>query len=542
MYKHLRYFILLVSLTSLFQLSGCSRAEDNELMVFRYNETAGITSLDPAFARNQANMWVVHQLYSTLVEVDDQLRIRPALARRWEISEDGRKLTFWLHDDVYFHDSPVFNNGKGRKLVASDVVYSFRRLMEPSTASPGAWVFNNRVRETDPFIARNDSVFELHLKDPFVQITGILTMPYCSIVPQEAVEYFGKNFRANPVGTGPFKLLKWQEGRSLLCAKHEQYFERDSIGEHLPYLDRLHVFFYDSKATEFLEFRQKKLDFINDIDASFKDEVLTRTGKLKMEWDGKMVLHKHPYLNIEYLGIMLDSSFVSHPLQGKKLRQAVQHAINRDKLILYMRNSIGFPAEHGFIPPGLAAHDPAYKPYPHDPAKARQLLEEADYFSSRPEITIVTIPQYANLGVFIAGELEQVGMKVKVDVVQKSLLLQKTAIGTVPFFRGSWIADYPDAENFLSVFYGSNPSPPNYTCYRNPEFDVLYLQAVAEKNDSVRNNVYRAMNKMVMEDSPVIPLWYDMVVHLVQPEVEGFFPNALNMPDLRRVKKKNSVK
>lgn len=522
-------------------LCACYQDKEVQRKIFRYNETAGITSLDPAFARNQANMWIVHQLYNTLVEVNDKMEIVPSLASRWQVSKDGKEWTFTLRNDVFFHDSPAFRgDGKGRRLTAKDVEYSFNRIIDPATASPGAWIFNNRVDEQHPFVALNDSVFRIKLKVAFHPILGILSMQYCSIVPQEAVLYYGTSFRNNPVGSGPFCLVKWVEGQALICKKNVHYFEKDEVGNSLPYLDGIHVSFADSKATEFLLFRQGKLDFINDIDASFKDEVLTRSGNLRKEWNGKVLLNKHPYFNIEYLGISLDTAkpvFQQSPLRLKKVRQAMQYAIDKNRLMLYLRNSIGTPAYSGFIPIGFPAFDSSFHPNQYNLERAKKLLIEAGYHQDMPAIVLNTIPQYANLGVFIINELEKAGMNVQLNVMQKSLLLQQMAAGDINFFRGSWIADYPDAENYLSVFYGDNPAPPNYTRYRNKLFNEWYKTAVITPDDGVRIALYKRMDSLMMDDAPVIPLWYDMVLHLVNPWVKNFHPNSLNLLELRRVMK-----
>ena len=133
-------------------------------------------------------------------------------------------------------------------------------------------------------------------------------LQYCSIVPREVVEKHGRDFRNHPCGTGPFQFKSWEEGQALILLKNDDYFVFDSTGTRLPYLDAIKTTFYDSKATEFLLFQQGRLDFINDIDASFKDEVLTKRGELRNEWKGKIMLYKHPYLNTEYLGMLIDST------------------------------------------------------------------------------------------------------------------------------------------------------------------------------------------------------------------------------------------
>jgi peptide/nickel transport system substrate-binding protein len=326
-------------------------------MIFRYNEQTGIASLDPAFAKNQSIMWSVHQLYNTLIEVDEHMQLKPSLASSWELSGDNLRFIFHLRTDVYFHDDPAFKGGKGRLFTAQDVVYSLQRIVDKEVASPGAWIFNERVDPRNGFTALDDSTFQLKLLRPFHPILGILSMQYCSIVPREAVEKYKSDFRSHPVGTGPFQLVTWEEGQVLLLKKNEHYFEKDSAGHPLPYLDGVKVSFFDSKATEFLEFQQNRLDFINDIETSFKDEVLTKTGRLREEWEGKLILQKHDYLNIEYLGILVDPNnplVKNSPLRLQKIRQAINYGFDRRKMMLYLRNSIGTPAEERFCTIGAS--------------------------------------------------------------------------------------------------------------------------------------------------------------------------------------------
>ena len=535
----IRLLIIIVSGCMLF---SCAGRKDQDKKIFHYNQPEGISSLDPAFAKNQAIMWGVHQLFNTLVEVDENLHIKPSLCKRWTVSDNRLTYTFILRDDVYFHDNAAFPGGKGRKMTAADVAYSLQRITNASTASPGAWIFNNRIDAADGFTALNDTTFQLKLIRPFHPILGILSMQYCSVVPHEAIEKYGTAFRSNPCGTGPFRFTRWEEGQVLLLAKNENYFEHDSVGNRLPYLDGIKVSFLDNKATEFLEFTQGRLDFINDIDASFKDEVLTKKGELRKEWKGRVVLSKHSFLNTEYLGILADTTnelVKNHPLKIKAVRQAINYGFDRQKMIMYLRNSLGTPAESGFVPAGLPSYDSSeVKGYYYDVAKARQLLKEAGFADGKglPEIKLLTIPVYAELGSFVAKQLEDIGVKVQVEVVQKSLLLEQTAKSQALFFRGSWMADYPDAENYLSVFYGKNPAPPNYTRYKNAAFDKLYEKALLEENDSIRYHMYRQMDKMIVADAPIVPLWYDMVIRLIHPYVKDFRPNSLNLLELRTVR------
>jgi peptide/nickel transport system substrate-binding protein len=413
--------------------------------------------------------------------------------------------------------------------------------MDKTVASPGSWIFNGKVDSVAAFKAINDTTFQVKLLRPYNPILGILSMQYCSVVPKEAVTKYGTNFRRHAVGTGPFQFVDWEEGQAMILKKNPGYFERDEKGGRLPYLDGVKISFYDSKATEFLLFRQGKIDFINDIDASFKDEVLTKKGSLRKDWEGKIKLHTNPYLNIEYFGIMVDEKnpvLAGSPLKLQKVRQAINYGFDRRKMVLYLRNSLGIPATAGFVPAGLPSFDSVtVRGYGYNPQLARKLMQEAGInAAASPAIKLLTIPIYADIASYIARELQEIGLNVQVDVVQKSLLLDMTSNAKALFFRGSWIADYPDAENYLSVFYSKNPAPPNYTRYNNPAFDALFERAIAETNDSLRFELYKQADQVMINDAPVVPLWYDVVVHLVQNNVSNFYPNALNLLELRRTR------
>jgi peptide/nickel transport system substrate-binding protein len=181
------------------------------------------------------------------------------------------------------------------------------------------------------------------------------------------------------------------------------------------------------------------------------------------------------------------------------------------------------------------------KGYHYDPARGRRLLAEAGFADGKglPVIKLLTIALYSDMADFIAKQLSDIGIVVQVETVQKALLLDMTSNSRALFFRGSWIADYPDAENYLSVFYSKNPAPPNYTRYKNPQFDALFEKALVEENDSIRYKLYQEADRVMMNDAPVVPLWYDKVIHLVQPDVKGFRPNALNLLELRTANKSN---
>lgn len=522
----------------LFFLVHCSPSvsSTDQLKVFRYNQASGISSLDPAFAKDQSGIWPCFQLYNTLLQLDSQLVVKPMIAQRFEVSPDGLQYTFYLRQDVYFHNDSCFPSGKGRKLVAQDVVYSFSRLIDSQTASPGSWIFNDRVSSSNPFVALSDSVFVLNLKKPFYPITGILTMQYTSIIPHEAVTYYGSSFRAHPVGTGPFRFKKWLEGNALILVRNEHYFE-SSVQQKIPALDGVKVTFIDNKKTEFLSFKKGELDFVSGVDATYIDETLNEDGSLKQEWSDKMTISKTPFLNTEYLGFCLMPDRVKAPFNNKNFRLAVSYAIDRKEIIQYLRNGVGKPAEHGFAPMGLPSFNPNFNGASFDLSKAREFLATAGYPEGKglSELTLYTNESYKDMALLIARQLEKVGIRLKVEIQQPALLREWMSKGDIAFFRGSWIADYPDAENFYTVFYSRNAAPPNYTRFHLPEFDNLYNECLSATDFALRQSIFEKMETILRDESPVIPLYYDEVLRFTSPRIKGLYPNGINLLDLRYV-------
>jgi peptide/nickel transport system substrate-binding protein len=502
--------------------------------IFRYNESANISSLDPAYAKDQAMIWADLQLYNGLVELDKDLNIKPSIAKRWTISNDATTYRFILRNDVKFHKSALFNNpDSSRYVTASDFVYSFKRIIDEKIASPGAWIFNN-VKD---FEAENDTTFVIYLKKPYAPFLGLLTMPYCSVVPKEVVEHFGADFRRNPCGTGAFRFQMWKEGVKLVLLRNDNYFETDEEGLHLPYLDAVSISFIIDKQSVFLEFIKGNIDFISGIDATYKDEILTRNGKLQPKYRNKINLSTEPYLNTEYLGFFFDNQNTeNNPLLNKKVRQAINYAFDRKKMMRYLRNNIGLAGEQGIIPKGLAGYDSTVTFYNYNPEKAKELLSDLP-----PQtVTLSTTSAYLDLCKYIQQELIQAGLNVKIDVNPPGALREQIAQGKSKWFRGSWIADYPDAENYLSLFYSKNFSPkgPNYTHFFNKQFDVLYEQALSEPDLNARVSLYKQMNNILMKEAPVVVLYYDYVLRFYQKNITGLESNPMNMLILKKVKKK----
>lgn len=528
-------------------ISSCTKEDSiRGKKVFRYNESANISSLDPAFAKDQAMIWANLQLFNGLVQLDSSLNIKPSIAKSWEISKDGLIYTFTLRQDVFFHNHKLFN-GKKRKVIASDFVYSFNRIEDDKVASPGAWIFNS-VSENNgkyAFYAPNDTTFQIVLKEPFSPFLGLLTMPYASVVPKEIVKHYGEDFRKNPIGTGPFYFKMWKEGVKLVLLKNEDYFEKDSKGNRLPYLDAVSISFIIDKQSVFLEFVKGNIDFISGIDANYKDEVLTRNGELQEKYKNKINLITQPYLNTEYLGFLVDKtkSPNDNPLLNKKIRQAINYGFDREKMIKYLRNNIGLAGKGGIIPKGLAGFDTNSScGYSYNPQKAKQLLAQAGYQNGKglPPISLSTTSTYLDLCKYLQQQLNLLGLDIKIDVNPPGALREHIAQSKSMWFRGSWIADYPDAENYLSLFYSPNfcPKGPNYTHFYNRTYDKLYEQAQKETSLEKRTELYKQMNKIIMDDAPIAVLYYDQVLRFVQKNIEGLSSNPMNLLILKNVKKK----
>lgn len=528
-----KYLLLLL----IFCIYSCKQHNYDHLQIFRYNESAGIATLDPAYAKDQALIWGCSQLFNGLIQLDSNLEVQPCIAKYWEISNDGRRYTFILRDDVYFHKNALFGTTDStRKVTAQDVLYSFNRILSPKVASPGLWIFTE-VAENG-FRAPNDSTFVIELKNAFAPFLSLLGMPYCSIVPKEVVEYYGEDFRNHPCGTGPFKLQYWKEGVKLVMRRNPLYFEKDSLGNTLPYLDAVAVTFIVDKQTTFLEFIKGNLDFMNSLDASYKDELLTRTGQLKSKYAEKIDMVSTPYLNTEYLGFNMEDG--NGVLSDKRIRQAINYGFDRRKMMKYLRNNIGTPGCYGFIPCGLPGFDSSARyGYEYNPEKAKKLLKEAGYENGvgLPTLSMATTASYVDLCKYIQQQLGLIGINIKVDVNPPAALREQMAQGKVKWFRGSWIADYPDAENYLSLFYSKNHSPagPNYTHFTNKEYDHLYEKAKQESNASKRLQLYHAMDSLAMIEAPVIVLYYDQILHFTQKNVRGLRSNAMNALNLKYV-------
>ena len=513
-------------------LSSCEKDSDIENNIFKYNEYSNISSLDPAFSSTLRNIWPVNQIFNGLVQLDKNLEIKGDIASSWTISEDKRTYTFKIRQDVYFHNSELFGKNLTRKVKAKDFEYSFNRLIDNKIASPGYWVFNN-VKD---FKAINDSIFQIELKKEFDPFLGILSMKYCSVVPHEIVTVLGDKFSKKPIGTGPFKFKKWDENVKLVLSKNKNYFEHDSLGQKLPYLDGIAISFIPDKKSEFMELLSGRLDMVSSPENSIIDQIFDYKGNLNPRFSSNFNLLKSPYLNTEYIGFNIQNNIKKDTL----LRYAINSGIDRKKMMQYLRKNIGYPAESGIVPNGL--NNSFYLPrYNYDPDLSKKLISiyKSNNDIDEINITIVSDSQYLDILEFIQSELEKIGVQVQIEITPPSILRQGKATGKFDAFRASWIADYPHVENYFSLFYSKNHTPkgPNYTFFSDRNFDELY-ELIGNKKSISYEKISNDLENIIRRYSPIIPLYYDMSVRIVPKNISGLEANAINQLNLKRVVKK----
>lgn len=511
-------------------LGASRRSEHTDKQVFRYNESSAITSLDPAAARSLEHMWVVDQLYDGLVELNAELDVVPCVAESWEVNPETHTYTFHLRPGIAF--------ASGRPVEASDVVFSLERLRDPSVVSSGGWILDAVVQKG--IRAVDDNTVEIQLSHAYPPFLGLLTTAYGAVVDREHAQTEGVSLRDQPGGTGPFVLKWWLEDAGLVLHPNPTYWERDEEGHALPYLDAVHIDVVQDMGSEFLGLTQGRYDFISGLHPSFMETLLDEEGGLRLSFAEELRLEHVPFLKTDYLGVVLDGSQTPPALKKPMVRQALSLALDRPSLVRHLRrNSVS--ATDRFVPPSMLGRaDP--RPVHLDLDSAKALLAAAGHVDGKGVGTLVvsTTSDYADLCSAMQHDWTALGLDVQIDVLPSSVLRERVAQGEVAVFYKSWLADHPDAENFLGLFVKANFSPggPNYTHHHNSEFEAMYQEALSlSDDDEARRALYMAMDSLVHREMPVIPLFHDRVNHVLRQDVTGWAISPVNRLDLRRVKK-----
>ncbi len=506
-------------------LISCDSRESTH-RVFKYNLVNHPNSLDPAFSKSLSSIWISGHIFNTLVETDDSSKIVPSLAKSWEISEDGLTYTFHLNTGVYFHKHAHFGQDSTRAMTAHDVVFSLNRIVDKEVNSPGAWIFKDRLAFANAFKASNDSTFVLKLQAPFRPLLSILTMPYCSVVPHEIVEFYGLKWKDNPIGTGAYRFKKWIKNQNLFLSPNTNYWRKRGN------LDGIKVSFIVDHKIAFLELLNGNLDYVSGLESSFINEMLTGQGELQPKHEDRIKYLKSPYLNTEYIGINMEILDPLEPLAHPDFRKALNYSIDKETMLQTLRNNVGHAATAAFTPIGLSSFDAnKVKGYSFNLAKAKEYLKKSGIVvQSMDPITIYTNPPYADLMLFVAKQWEQLGIRTNIEVVESSILREGMRNGTVKLFRASWIGDYLDSENFMSVFYGKNSAPPNYTRFNNRTFDEIYALSHKENDGLKRDSLFQEMDKIIIDECPLIFLFYDQSSNFYSRKIKNIRHNLSNQP------------
>ena len=543
--------IAAILLFSMFFLQGCSRKRiaDN---FFRMNIPPGIETLEPVMSNSPQTIWGLMPCMEGLVCFNRQNEIKPQIAKNWTISDNGLIYTFILKDNIFFHNDECFPNAKGRKVTALDFKYCFERLNDPTTMTRGLWLLRDKIKGIQEFIdfksgksengitgisgikALNDSTLQIELYKPFAPFLSLLTMSYVFVYPKEAVEYYGQKFGQHPVGTGPFKFFKWDLDKELVFVKNTDYYEKDSIGVQLPYLDGIEFTFTQSSETEFLDFLNGKYDYHEPSSETF-DFLVDEEGNLVNAKNKDYHLVRQNWLNTVYLIMMQSSDYMggkNSPFIGnKKLRQALNYAIDRESIVRYVLKNRGYPAENGPLPVGMPGYDSTIKGYVYNFQKAKQLLAEAGYPDGKGlDLTLVISNDETqkSLSIAIQEQLKEFGIKLKLEQIQQAVLKTQQHNGDLTLTRGNWGADYFDPENFMALFYSKNviPHGPNKTGYTNPEADKLYEKSILLSDLSERKKIYDEMQRIVIDDAVWVYLYYNQKVYLLQNNVSDGLNNV----------------
>lgn len=541
------YRSLIISILSLVVFSCTKQEQGTPLNTFVYNEADGIGSLDPAMAGYRSAIWATGLLFSGLTELDSSLKPRPCLATDWTVDKEGKTWTFTIRSDVFFHSNACFGSTGTRRMTAYDVKYSIERVCNAATGSTGFWLFRDRingalqyheesrrgiVNHIEGIRVLNDTVIQFQLTAPFAPFAAVLSMPYAFVVPREAVEHYGNAFGYNPVGTGSFMFHSWKPDIALVVRRNPAYFRRDLQGRSLPYLDSVRVEFMRDRRNEFLEFVAGNFDMVTGVDGSIAPAVFNSDGSLVKTYS-YLKLYRRTALSIEYYGMLLDTSAVvgrTSPLAGSKLlRQALNYAVDRNRIATYVLRGQVIPAVHGVLPPGIQGFSQTVVGYNYDPEKARRLLAQAGYPEGKGLQRLILQLGYNERTTAVAEAVQamwaEIGVNVDLKMVSFPQHLSMVRNGDLALWRTSWIGDYPDPENFMALFVSSNMPPygPNTTRLSRTDLDSLYTAALDPTIDlETRNGLYNHMEEIVLEEAPWIFLYHDVTLRLTQPTVRGF--------------------
>jgi peptide/nickel transport system substrate-binding protein/oligopeptide transport system substrate-binding protein len=428
----------------------------------------------------------------------------PGLAKSWDVSPDGITYTFHLHSGVKFHD--------GKPLTSKNVVASFQRVLDPATKGGRGWPLYpikgaedfaaGKAKTVAGLAAPDDSTVVMTLKEPLAIFPKMLTMPVTSIVPDNPAADFGQK----PVGSGPWKFVEWRHDDYLRFAKNPDYFDGP------PKTDSLMARIIPEMSTATAEFEAGNVDVLNVPDQTSKS---WETDPAK-----KNLLTSTPALRFWYVAINVTRG----PLKDPRVRQALNYAVDVPTMLAQVMAGRGAIA-NGVVPPVLDGYDANRKAYPHDVAKAKQLLTAAGFANGIDlDLWASTTDQSPRISQTLQANLAEAGIRAKIIQRDASSMREAARKGQTDLALKEWWADYPDAENFLyPLLHSKNRGPGgNVSFYSNSKFDGLVDQAHREQDEAKRNSIYTQADQLEFDEAPMIYLFFYKDLYAVQPWIKGF--------------------
>jgi len=487
--------------------------------VFIWKTAGEVENLDPAAILFLTDWQIASLVYEGLVAFGPDFEtIRPLLAQSWDVSPDGRRWVFTLRPDTFFQDDPCFPGGRGRRVVSADVRDSLERVAAPGGASSNFYLLAGKLEGLDSFhdgqapaIAGirllDDRRIEFRLTRPYVNFLKVLATPTCYVVPKEATAYYGDRFATHPVGSGPFKPIRFLPLKEIVFRRHSRYWGRSADGTRLPYLEGILVRFDSSP-------NQLAAEFIKG-----ENYLLTTTEsenqRLRHETACQLIMTR-PELSFRCFGVSLDTG---GPLARQApLRRAAALAFDRAALARSLADS-GFQPAQTLAPPAFL-NNPDWGWLPHDPGAARLLFGQSPALPPGKPIVV-------------ASNIDGVDVKQLLDSLRSAGVNCVLAHQPVDYygyivrerpdlFRVSYTPSLPDPLEYYSLFYSRNSREINLTGYRNPAYDTLYEASERERDPRRRRQLHLQMERILREDVPAIYLQHGQSDVLVAaPFVRG---------------------
>ncbi|MGM0602930.1 MAG: ABC transporter substrate-binding protein [Bacillota bacterium] len=515
---------ILLAAVLIFGLSAVGLAESDKYGgVWKDALQSNPPQMDPAQSTDTTSAEMVYQLFETLVEYDSEGNVTPLLAESWDISEDAQTYTFHLREGVHFHaetegGTPTANGG--REVTAEDWVWTFNYLTSPETKSPRAYFIDvikgyeaYRNGEADHLAgvkAVDKYTLEIELKEPFAPFLGTLAYNTFVVMPKEDVNKWGEDWNFHPVGTGAFKFESWEQDSVVRMSRNDNYWMKDEDGNQLPYMDALEFRIIPDYTMMWEEFQ------IGNIYQTYVDDPFYLDAKENYS----DTFYELPQLGTYYYGMNVEKE----PFDDKRVRQAMNYAINREMMIELVQNGRNTPAK-GIIPPSMFGYNEDLEGYEYDPEKAKELLTEAGYPDGF-EVTFQynTSQQHKRIAEALQAQYRQVGINIKLQSLDWGSHLDSVERGEASFFRMGWVADYNDPDNFLYVLLHSNNIGPegNYARFSNERFDTLTQYARLETDPEERKKAYQQAEQIAVEEAPWVFIYHYTAHSLVQPYVNNY--------------------